>query len=193
MKSALPNPKFFSSLLKMTPQKPFLAEISNINPIFHIRGWCKHKQVNNMCVTEFMKVSQSVNSEFPCDVKKLSCTWNSAQFSTCWCHSMLILVLNMDVLGAFLLTGRNQWSTSNYQVRAMHVEHQMKNMVHWKVEMQSWGHNGIGNVLPKIVKLPNIHRCLTRQKMRTDNFSLRRNGLAHLGIRRAPLASTRWD
>ena len=39
----------------------------------------------------------------------------------------------------------------------------------------------MGNVLPNIVKLPNIHRCFTRQKTRLDNLSLRRNVLAHFG------------
>ena len=48
-----------------------------------------------------------------------------------------------------------------------------------KAEMQYWGHCGIGNVLPKIVKLSNIHQRLTRQKMRMDNLSSRRSALAN--------------
>ena len=42
---------------------------------------------------------------------------------------MLILVLSMDVLGAFLIPCRSQWRTSFCQERTMHVEHQMENMV----------------------------------------------------------------
>ena len=57
----------------------------------------------------------------------------------------------------------------------------MENMVPRKAELQSWGHSGKSNVLPNIVKLLNIHRRLTRQKMRMDNLSLRRNVLAHFG------------
>ena len=90
----------------------------------------------------------------------------------------------------------------------------MENMFPPKAEMLYWGHCGIGNVLPKIVKLPNIHQRLTRQKMRMDNLlsrrSLSRNvpntaspllgehvlhlvlhvHCAYSGIRRAPLVST---
>ena len=66
-------------------------------------------------------------------------------------------------------------------VLTMHVEQQKENIVSWKAEVQSWGHWGIGNVLPNIVKLPSIHRRLTRQKMHTDNLSLRRIVLAHYG------------
>ena len=44
--------------------------------------------------------------------------------------------------------------------------------------MQYWRHCGIGNILPKIVKLPNIHQRLTRQKMRMDSLSSRRGALA---------------
>ena len=61
----------------------------------------------------------------------------------------------------------------------MHVEHQVENMFPPKAEMQYWGHCGIGNVLPKIVKLPNIHQRLTRQKMRMDNLSSRRSALVN--------------
>ena len=39
---------------------------------------------------------------------------------------MLILVLSMDVLGAFLILCRSQWRTSICQVRKMHVEYQME-------------------------------------------------------------------
>ena len=52
---------------------------------------------------------------------------------------MFILVLSMDVLGAFLIPCRSQWRTSFCQVRTMHVEHQMENMVPRKAEIQSWG------------------------------------------------------
>ena len=48
-----------------------------------------------------------------------------------------------------------------------------------KAEMQYWGHCGIGNVLPKIVKLPNIHQRLTREKMRMNNLSSRRSALVN--------------
>ena len=61
----------------------------------------------------------------------------------------------------------------------MHVEHQIENMFPPKAEMQYWGHCGIGNILPKIVKLPNIHQRLTRQKMRMDNLSSRRSALVN--------------
>ena len=39
------------------------------------------------------------------------------------------LVLSMDVLGTFLIPCRSQWRTDNSQVRTVHVEHQMENMV----------------------------------------------------------------
>ena len=102
---------------------------------------------------------------------------------------MLISVLSMNVLGDYLIPFRSQWRTSNSQVPKMHVEQQMENMVPRKAEMQlgTWGqletlgHCGKCNFLPNIVKLPNLHRRLTRQKMRTDNFFLRRNALAYFG------------
>ena len=93
---------------------------------------------------------------------------------------MLTLVFSMDALCAFPIACRRQWRTPNTRVRTMHVEHQMENMFPPKAEMQYWGHCGIGNVLPNIVKLLNIYRRLTRQKMRVDNLSLGRNVLAHL-------------
>ena len=68
---------------------------------------------------------------------------------------MLTLVFNMDAICAFPIACRRQWRTPNTRVRTMHVEHQMENMFPPKAEMQYWGHCGIGNVLPKIVKLPN--------------------------------------
>ena len=92
---------------------------------------------------------------------------------------MLTLVFSMVTLGAFPIACRRQWRTPNTRVRTMHVEHQMENMFPPKAEMQYWGHCGIGNVLPKIVKLPNIHHRLTRQKMRMDNLSSRRSALAN--------------
>ena len=52
---------------------------------------------------------------------------------------MFILVLSMEELGAFLIPCRSQWRTANAEVRAMHVEHQMENMVPRKAEMQSCG------------------------------------------------------
>ena len=85
----------------------------------------------------------------------------------------------MDALGAFPIACRRQWRKPNTRVRTMHVEHQMENMFPPKAEMQYWGHCGIGNVLPKNVKLPNIHQRLTRQKMRMDNLSLIRSALAN--------------
>ena len=85
---------------------------------------------------------------------------------------MLTLVFSMDALGAFPIACRCQWRTPNTRVRTMHVEHQMENMFPPKAEMQYWGHCGIGNVLPKIVKLPSMHQRLTRQKMRMDNQQL---------------------
>ena len=84
----------------------------------------------------------------------------------------------MDALGAFPIACRRQWRTPNTRVRTMHVEHQIENIFPSKAEMQYWGHCGIGNVLPKIVKLPNIHQRLTCQKMRMDNISSRRSALA---------------
>ena len=105
--------------------------------------------------------------------KKLCCIWKSVQFSTCWCHSKLTLVFSMDALGAFPIACRRQWRTPNTRVRTMHVEHQMENMFLPKAEMQYWGHCGIGNVLPKIVKLPNIHQRPTHRKMRMDYLSSR--------------------
>ena len=92
---------------------------------------------------------------------------------------MLTLVFSMHALGAFPIACRRQWRTPNTQVRTMHVEHQMENMFPPKAEMHYWGHRGIGNVLPKIVKLPNIHQRLTREKMRMDNLSSRRSALAN--------------
>ena len=85
----------------------------------------------------------------------------------------------MDALGAFPIACRCQWRTPNTRVRTMHVEHQMENMFPPKAEMQYWGHCGIGNVLPKIVELQNIHQRLTRQKMRMDNLSSRRSALVN--------------
>ena len=90
---------------------------------------------------------------------------------------MLTLVFSMDAIGAFPIACRRQWRTPNTRVHTMHVNHQMENMFPPKAEMQYWGHCGIGNVLPKIVKLPNIHQRLTRQKMRMDNLSSRRSAL----------------
>ena len=89
---------------------------------------------------------------------------------------MFILVLSMDVLGVFLIPCRSQWRTSFCQVRTMHVEHQMeKHGPPEKAEIANLGgHCRIGNVLPNIVKLLNIYRRLTRQKMRMDNLSLGR-------------------
>ena len=84
----------------------------------------------------------------------------------------------MDALGAFPIVCRRQWRTPNTRVRTMHVEHQMENMFPKKAEIQYWGHCGIGNVPPKIVKLTNIHQRLTRQKIRMDNLSSRRSALA---------------
>ena len=91
---------------------------------------------------------------------------------------MLTLVLSMDALGAFPIACRRLWRTPNTRVRTMHVEHQMENMFPPKAEMWYWGHCRIGNVLPKIVKLPNIHQRLTGQKMRMDNLSSRKSALA---------------
>ena len=92
---------------------------------------------------------------------------------------MLTLVFSMNALGAFPIACRRQWRTPNTRVRTMHVEHQMENTLPPKAEMQYWGLCEIGNVLPKIVKLPNIHQRLTRQKMRMDNLSSRRSALAN--------------
>ena len=85
----------------------------------------------------------------------------------------------MDALGAFPIACRRQWRTPNTRVRTMHVEHQMENMFPPKTEMLYWGYCGIGKVLPKVVKLPNIHQRLTRQKIRMDNLSSRRSALAN--------------
>ena len=111
--------------------------------------------------------------------KKLCCIWKSVQFSTCWCHAMLTLVFSMDALGAFPIACRRQWRTPYTQVRTMH--NQMENMFPPKAEMQYWGHCGKCDVLPKIVKVPNIHQRLTRQKLRMDNLSSRRSALANFG------------
>ena len=92
---------------------------------------------------------------------------------------MLTLVFSMDALGAFPIACRRQWCTPYTQVRTMH--NQMENMFPPKAEMQYWGHCGKGDVLPKIVKVPNIHQRLTRQKMRMDNLSSRRSALANFG------------
>ena len=63
----------------------------------------------------------------------------------------------------------------------MHVKHQMENMVPRKADMQSWGTFRYRQYPSNSVKLPIIHRRLTRQKTRMDNLSLRRNALAHFG------------
>ena len=87
----------------------------------------------------------------------------------------LLMSFNADfsvqhALGAFPIACRRQWRTpypSAHNARgAPDGEH-----VSPKAEMRYWGHCGIGNVLPKIVKLPNIHQRLTRHKMRMDNLS----------------------
>ena len=108
---------------------------------------------------------------------------------------MLTLVFSMDALGAFPIACRCQWRTPNTRVRTMHVEHQMENMFPPKAEMQYWRHCGISNALPKIVKLPNIHLRLTRQKIRMDNLSSRRSALAKqeeaLLLRKTALLSRR--
>ena len=91
---------------------------------------------------------------------------------------MLTLVFSMDALGAFPIACRRQWRTPNTRVRTMHVEHQMESMFPPKSGDAVLGHCGIGNVLPKIVKLPNIHQRLTLQNIRMDNLSSRRSALA---------------
>ena len=92
---------------------------------------------------------------------------------------MLTLVFSMDALGTFPIACRRQWRTPITRVRTMHVEHQMENMFPPKSGDAVLGTlRDIGNVLPKIVKLPNIHQRLTRQKMRMDYLSSRRSALA---------------
>ena len=86
--------------------------------------------------------------------KKLCCIWKSVQFSTCWCHSMLTLVFSMDALDAFPIACRRQWRTPNTRVRTQCTWSTRWRTCSPKAEMQYWGHCGIGNVLPKIVKLP---------------------------------------
>ena len=90
----------------------------------------------------------------------------------------------MDALGAFPIACRRQWRTPNTRVHSAHNARGAPDEEHVppKAEMQYWGHCGIGNVLPKIVKLPNIHQRLTRQKMRMDNLSSRTSALANFEI-----------